>query len=186
MKLYRPLKRDLMTQAFGPGGTTPSLLPAYQQLGLLAHNGIDWSAEMGEDIRFNGTGKGKVIEVSLDTKAGLGVVVFFQADGLYWKTLYWHLKEVRCKIGDMVESGDLLGLADNTGWSTGSHLHFGLKLCDREAVTLNYENGYHGAVDPLPFYINKYILDYKVELQGQMVVLLQKVIELLKKILWRN
>ena len=44
------------------------------------------------------------------------------------KTIYWHLiKEIPVKVGQKVQAGDVVGYADNTGFSTGDHLHFGLK-----------------------------------------------------------
>ena len=185
MKLYRPCKSSLITQGFGPENTKPEMLSAYQQIGLLAHNGLDIACADGDDIRFNGTGKGMVTELSTDPKAGLGVVVFFKEDDKYYKTTYWHLKKISVVIGQEVESADLLGLADNTGWSTGTHLHFGLKECDREGVTLNKDNGYNGAINYEPYYENYYILDLKKQM-GQMVVFLQRVIELLKQLLWKK
>lgn len=184
LKLYRPLKSTLMTQGYGPEHTKPEMLPQYQAMGISAHNGIDWVAQEGEDIRFNGTGMGFVLETSLDEKAGLGVVVCFDKDNKNYKAIYWHLKSVAVKPGDDVESGTLLGSADSTGWSTGPHLHFGLKECDQNWNTINRDNGYDGAINPEPYLQNYYILDLKKQLLGQTVVLLQQVFELLKKLLW--
>lgn len=188
LKLYRPLKSALMTQGFGLSQTKPEMIEQYASIGLKnGHNGLDIACSDGDDIRFNGTGMGMVKEVSLDNKAGLGVVVFFKSEGKHYKTIYWHMKEVRVRVGDMVESGDLLGTADSTGWSTGTHLHFGLKECDEDGATLNRDNGYDGAIDYSPYFQNYYILDLKKQLEGQLVVLLQKVVELLKKLLlWKK
>lgn len=184
MKIYRPCKSTLITQGYGPAQTKPEMLPQYQAMGLLAHNGLDIVCSDGEDIRFNGTGRGKVIELSTDPKAGLGVVVFLESEGKYYKTIFWHLKTIAVSVGQTVESADLLGTADSTGWSTGTHLHFGLKESDINEVTINSGNGYGGAIDFSPYFDNYYILDLKKQLEGQMVVLFQQVVELLKKLLW--
>ncbi len=69
-----------------------------------------------------------------------------------------------------IKRGDLIGFADNTGFSTGDHLHFGLKpiktanggpISPEDATDVgNYQNleqlnGYAGAIDPSPYYLGK-------------------------------
>ncbi len=80
------------------------------------------------------------------------------------KSLYWHLcdpiKEPQFKspIADKskdVEMGDIIGYADSTGASTGDHLHFGMKFI-KGGETINKDNGYLGAVDPLPYFDQNY------------------------------
>jgi murein DD-endopeptidase MepM/ murein hydrolase activator NlpD len=41
-------------------------------------------------------------------------------------TLYAHLSLQSVKVGDEVDTGQLLGYSGNTGYSTGPHLHFGV------------------------------------------------------------
>ena len=43
-----------------------------------------------------------------------------------WHSLGAHLMEGFVKVGDVVLVGDLIARCDNTGWSTGPHLHFAL------------------------------------------------------------
>jgi hypothetical protein len=45
-----------------------------------------------------------------------------------------------------VKSGDVVALSDDTGHSTGSHLHFGLA-----PILYDINNGYRGWINPLPF-----------------------------------
>ena len=40
--------------------------------------------------------------------------------------------------------------------TTGSHLHFGLKEVDNTGRTVNWNNGYNGAIDPAPFFNQAY------------------------------
>jgi murein DD-endopeptidase MepM/ murein hydrolase activator NlpD len=183
MKIYRPVKRNLCTQKFGLANTNPSVLPLYKQLGLDGHDGLDFLTENGDDVRFNFGGKGVVQSTKIDSSGGLGVSVLFENNGKHYKTIYWHLKEFKVKTGDAVESGTLLGLADNTGMSTGSHLHFGLYETDKNGDVINYNNGYRGAMDPNPFIQNIYILDELAYLEGQIKVIQLKIIETLKKLL---
>lgn len=48
----------------------------------------------------------------------------------------------------------MIAHTDNTGkYTTGSHLHFGFKLLDNNNLnTINYNNGYLGAVNPAPYF----------------------------------
>jgi murein DD-endopeptidase MepM/ murein hydrolase activator NlpD len=45
-------------------------------------------------------------------------------------TLYAHLSTIMTKEGDKVEPGRMLGLAGDTGFSTGNHLHFEVHVGD--------------------------------------------------------
>jgi hypothetical protein len=75
-------------------------------------------------------------------------------NGAGYKTIYYHLEKVLVKAGDKIKQGQIIGLADNTGkYTTGSHLHFGLKFLKNGKVE-NYYNGYFGAVDPAPYFAN--------------------------------
>lgn len=47
------------------------------------------------------------------------------ANGL--ETVYAHLSKIKVKEGDVVLSGQVIGLGGNTGHSYGSHLHFELR-----------------------------------------------------------
>ena len=40
------------------------------------------------------------------------------------ETYYAHLHRYKCKVGDTVKEGDVIGLGGSSGRSSGSHLHF--------------------------------------------------------------
>lgn len=76
----------------------------------------------------------------------------------YAKSIYWHLQKgsIVVTASQKVKAGDLIALADNTGMSTGSHLHFGLKPvkkgeADWQWYNIEQTNGVNGAIDPLPY-----------------------------------
>ena len=168
LKLHYPTKPYYVGQKFGE--CMPSVCSFYKQIGLDGHNGIDSPASDGMTVYA--AHDGVVTFSGEDGSAGLGVVVrtkqpFQYRDGeAFYKTIYWHLKKggIWVKPTQLVRAGEPLGLADNTGFSTGTHLHFGLKPLypgeqDWEWWNAESTNGYKGAVDPMPFFTGKYAVD---------------------------
>lgn len=83
------------------------------------HYGIDIKLYKGDPVRVAFEG---VVRIAQYSSSYGNVVVVRHNNGL--ETLYAHLSARKCKPGDHVESGDIIGLGGNTGRSTGSHLHF--------------------------------------------------------------
>ena len=190
MKLARPVKKSLLSQGFGVSGTQEYLIPLYNKYGLKAHNGWDWVTKSGSEVRFEALDcYGKVTHTISDESFGNYVIIITEDKDGCFKHIYGHLKSFSCKPGDILQSGDLIGLADNTGVSTGSHLHRGLKeavLKGSIYITKNKDNGYNGAIDIAPYYKkNIYIKDYIDILQGQ-ISILKKLIKLFKGLLLIN
>lgn len=158
MKLIYPLNLPFqVTQKFGENA-----VPFYKEMGMKGHNGIDYKVDDGTPVYA--THDGTVVFAGHDNSSGLGIVIRtnepFDYNGkpTHFKTIYWHLKEgsVLVKVDQKVSTGQKIAEADNTGMSTGTHLHFGLKPIYQGENTytwLNLEqnNGYFGAIDPLPF-----------------------------------
>lgn len=133
---------NLITQSFGE-----NLAPFYKQLGLLGHNGLDFIAPMGSEVFAAHDGMiTKTYDISNSSPTiGYGVWIT-HPEG--WQTVYFHLKDVLVKVGQVVKAGDLIGHADNTGqYTTGSHLHFGLYPLNAVKT-----NGYDGAIDPIKYF----------------------------------
>ncbi len=161
-KLYYPIKPFDITQDFGTGGHY------YQSNGIniKGHNGIDIRAFHGQPVYASHDG---VAYYEVDNKGGHGVVI--NGDG--FKTVNWHfcdpIKEPHLKSPitrpTKVKAGDLIGFADNTGLSTGNHLHWAFKYIDKRGNTINNENGYYGAVDQTPYYNGLYAEDINRELE---------------------
>ena len=58
---------------------------------------------------------------------GYGNYVIISHDGTY-STLYGHLSSACVNVGDYVSQGQTIGYIGSTGWSTGAHLHFEIRV----------------------------------------------------------
>jgi len=120
----------------------------YEYFGKKGHGALDIPCPDGTPILASHDGV--VLEINNDVATGLGVVLW---DERQYKTVYWHFKANKVKTGDRVKAGDVLGLGDNTGYSSGSHLHFAFKETNNKGNTINKDNEYRGAIDPLPYLV---------------------------------
>ncbi len=83
------------------------------------HGGVDLDANAGDPIRAPAPGR-VVLAEALATRGN--VVVLDHGAGVY--SLYAHLSAYRSRVGQDVQTGDLLGLVGSTGLATGPHLHW--------------------------------------------------------------
>jgi murein DD-endopeptidase MepM/ murein hydrolase activator NlpD len=90
-----------------------------------AHRGMDYSAPAGTKIRAVAAG---VVSFA-GWQNGYGNVVELQHDGKH-ATLYAHLQTITASLrqGAQVAQSDVIGTVGMTGWATGPHLHFELKM----------------------------------------------------------
>lgn len=127
---------------------------------MKGHNGIDFAAKRWQPVYA--AQSGRVDEVCTEIARGLGVGIRTQApNGKWYRHRYWHFIAIDIENGDEVKTGDLIGYADSTGYSSGDHLHFELKEVDINGRVLNQNNGYFGAVDPMPFFGKMSALEVK-------------------------
>jgi len=88
------------------------------------HPGIDITAPYGERVIAAGSG----VVVSVGNKGdGYGNKVVISHDQAI-STLYGHLSAIFVKKGEEVKEGDVIGRVGSTGRSTGSHLHFEIRV----------------------------------------------------------
>ncbi len=87
------------------------------------HSGVDLRAPLGTPVRA--ANSGVVVLVRRCYLSG-NTVVIDHGEGLF--TLYAHLARVRVHMGELVERGQVIGLAGKSGRATGPHLHWGVSL----------------------------------------------------------
>jgi len=84
------------------------------------YGGIDWAIPTGTPIKS--AQDGKVTQVRRDA-TGYGVHVRID-HGNGYSAIYGHLMDYSVTVGQSVKAGEVIGRSDNTGNSTGPHLHF--------------------------------------------------------------
>lgn len=72
--------------------------------------------------------------------AGYGKAIIIDHGGGY-TTLYGHLDVISVKVGQVVVKGENIGQTGNTGYSTGPHLHFEVRMNGDYVDPLTYVKG---------------------------------------------
>ncbi len=109
------------------------------------HAGIDLSGPVGTPIYATADG---VISDAGWNSGGYGNLVKID-HGRGIETRYGHLSKIGVLAGQRIKRGDLIGRMGSTGRSTGSHLHYEVRIDGR-------------AVNPIPFMKST---DYLVAMQ---------------------
>ncbi len=87
------------------------------------HSGIDLVAPYGTLVKA-GDG-GQVIQAGYFGGYGNSVMLYHGGGFATW---YAHLSSINVSIGQFVQRGQVIGLVGSTGWSTGPHLHFEVRI----------------------------------------------------------
>lgn len=90
------------------------------------HTGLDIANVLGTNI-FSAT-EGTVVNVEQNNKY-YGKLIEIESSGVIFK--YGHLNETLVSKDQKVNLGDLIGHMGSTGYSTGSHLHFEIRINGR-------------------------------------------------------
>lgn len=141
IRLIFPLRRaPFVTQEFG---ANPQIYSQYKIDGvpLKGHEGIDFRAEMGTEVVASDSGFAQEVKDQGSTGYGKYIKLIHE----WGETVYAHLKSFNIKQGDQVSRGQTIALSDNTGNSTGPHLHYGVRV-----NPYNRKDGWGGYIDPAP------------------------------------
>lgn len=121
-----PIPSAAITSPFGP-----RLDPLTGLMGF--HPGVDFGANFGTPIQAAGDGT----VVWAGPNGGYGNCTIID-HGRGMATLYAHQSNILVHVGDQVTHGQVIGQVGSTGYSTGPHLHFEVRI-----------NG--TPVDPVPY-----------------------------------
>ncbi len=131
LALAWPMTSFTITQPFGP--TNVLLEPPYGPYKHF-HTGVDIAAPLGTPVMA--AAAGLVVAVG-HGNAGYGnFVVIAHGGGI--ATLYGHLLQTNVNVGDRAVRGQVIGLEGSSGFSTGPHVHFELRVNNQ-------------VVDPMPY-----------------------------------
>ncbi len=128
--LRSPLEYTRVSSGFSSSRTHPIF--GYDA----AHRGVDYAAPAGTNVRAIAEG----VVTFAGWQRGYGNVVEIRHDGKH-ETLYAHLQSVApgLRQGLRIGQGDSVGTVGMTGWATGPHLHFELKVHDMHVNPLTAE-----------------------------------------------
>jgi len=119
-RFVRPVESTRRTSLFGArrvfvsadGGSSTSI-----------HAGIDYGVPTGTPVFASGGGR---IALARDRIVSGKSVIIEHLPGVF--SVYYHLDSIGVAEGDMVMAGDVIGLSGATGFATGPHLHWELRV----------------------------------------------------------
>lgn len=117
----------------------------YTEYGLAGHNGIDYAVPAGTAV--HAAAEGRVAKIAHEAGGyGLYVTLAHEAG----QTIYAHLGEAQCRVGQVVKVGDVIALSGFSGnvkpaGEAGAHLHFTYRMPP-------FTGAYKGAVNPEPLF----------------------------------
>lgn len=121
-KMVLPIKEFRRSSFFG--FQRVFLYPDGEQ-SVSVHKGADYAAETGTPVYSPGTGLVALAENRILTG---NTVVIEHLPGVY--SLYYHMDSLNAEVGQRVFPGDLIGTVGTTGFSTGAHLHWEMRISE--------------------------------------------------------
>ncbi|HEY5235540.1 MAG TPA: hypothetical protein VIJ14_05135 [Rhabdochlamydiaceae bacterium] len=161
LKIYWPFKPYIITQAWGVKNDD------YLPLGFDHHNGIDaingsnrtkWPVYCPVDgfkvteVAFYPKGGGKQIGMVSKQKLQIGDKLCFVS------IILCHADKVLVPVGYEPVLGEMITVADNTGFSTGAHTHMGMYRLNDDLSKMD-SNDETGSYDPSLCFANAFAVD---------------------------
>lgn len=117
--VFSPLDLDSLNRISSPYGLR--IHPIFKIKKF--HTGVDITANIGDPVYATASG---IVEQAR-RRIGYGNIVSIRHKNNY-NSRYAHLSELLVNEGDTVKCGQLIGKVGSTGYSTGPHLHYEIRL----------------------------------------------------------
>ena len=121
-----PIPGALVTSPFGS-----RMHPIFHEIRM--HTGVDFGADAGTPIRAAADG----VVVAAGPRGGYGNATIID-HGRSMATLYAHQSSIVVNPGDQVRRGQVIGYVGCTGYCTGPHLHFEVRINGTPVDPLGY------------------------------------------------
>ncbi|HZT65525.1 MAG TPA: peptidoglycan DD-metalloendopeptidase family protein [Acidimicrobiales bacterium] len=132
--LLRSEQRNQVPLAVGGGMLSPPIpgAPITSPFGMrydpvlhqwMLHSGVDFGAPYGTAIHAAASG----VVVAAGWMGGYGQATVIDHGGSL-ATLYGHQEQILVAVGERVGRGQVIGLVGCTGWCTGPHVHFEVRV----------------------------------------------------------
>lgn len=103
------------------------------------HAGIDLDGNEGDPVKAPNNGRVVLAETLIFTG---NTIVIEHGNGL--KSYLFHMSRLDVKVGDMVRIGQIIGAVGSTGYSTGPHLHYEVKIGNQSINPMDLFSGKSG------------------------------------------
>ena len=97
------------------------------------HKGADFAGPTGTAIHTTADG----VVTFAGRQSGYGNLIKIRHE-FGFETRYAHLSKIRVKVGQRVSRGDRIGDMGNTGRSTGTHLHYEVRVGGKAVNPMKY------------------------------------------------
>ena len=148
VNFFWPTDYKVVTQAFG---INPQF---YKQFKLPGHEGIDMRALDGTPIYA--VWDGIISRHGWHNAYGNHVRIKHDIRGIKYESVYAHFdKPTHRLMGTYIKRGSIVGYADSTGNSSGSHLHFSLKQFNGKLPDTKLQKAFtwpYNLIDPTMFF----------------------------------
>ncbi len=125
---------DIYLEVTPVSGVITSRYGARESIRDHAHGGLDIGAPAGTPIKA--TAGGTVTYAQYNSGGYGNLVVIDHGNGV--KTYYGHCSKLYVSKGEKVIAGEVIGAVGSTGFSTGNHLHFEIRINDTRVNPQKY------------------------------------------------